>query len=70
MISEIYEAFIEAGVSKDKSKEAAEAITKYDDKFASLEKKITKMQGQIDLLRWMIGFNLAVSCAVLIKLLI
>jgi len=70
MVTEIYDALIDAGADEGKARKAAESITEYDDKFVSLENKIMKMQGDINLLRWMVGFNLIISSGVLIKLLI
>lgn len=75
MISEIYEAFTAAGVSKKQARQAAEALTDYDDKFEKLdrrmnilEQKIIKLQGEMTLVKWMLGFNLAISSAILVKL--
>ena len=58
MISEVYEALKDAGASDDKSKAAAQALADYENRFASLE------AGQL-LLKWMIGFNLAFTMAIL-----
>ncbi len=58
MISVVYEAFKDAGVSDDKSKAAAQALADYENRFASLE------AGQM-LLKWMVGFNLAFTMAIL-----
>jgi len=61
MISEVYEAFRDAGASENKSKAAAEALANYESRFASLE------AGQL-LLKWMIGFNLAFTMTILWKI--
>ncbi len=61
MITEVYEAFKESGASDEKAKAAAEALANYENRFASLE------AGQL-LLKWMIGFNLAFTMAVLWKI--
>lgn len=77
MIREIYEAFKEAGASEDKSSAAAEAIANYEDRtsglrqhmderFSAIDQKITAHDGRFTLLQWMLGFNLAISAAVLI----
>jgi len=60
MITEVYEAFREAGASEEKAKAAAEALANYENRFSKLE------AGQI-LLKWMICFNLAFTMAILWK---
>jgi hypothetical protein len=60
MIAEVYEALLESGASEAKAKAAAEALAGYEGRFSGLE------AGQL-LLRWMVGFNLAFTMAVLWK---
>ncbi len=60
MIAEVYEAFLDSGASEAKAKAAAEALAGYESRFSQLE------SGQM-LLKWMIGFNLAFTMAVLWK---
>ncbi len=77
MISEVYRAFIVAGVPEEDAREAAEALsaenlaTKSD--LNKLEKRfdhrMDRLEGQVNLIRWIIGFNLAFTMAVLWKLL-
>lgn len=62
MITEVYEALKEAGASEEKAKAAAEAVAGYENRF-------NKVESDLLVLRWMVGFNLAVSVAVLIKML-
>ena len=60
MISEVYEAFIDAGVKKEKAKAAAEAlateqlVTKGDIKNIELKIEQTKSE----LIKWVIGMHL------------
>ena len=54
MITEVYEAFKEAGASETKSQKAAEAIADYENRFV-------KIESDLGLLKWMVGFNLAAS---------
>ena len=61
MNSEVYEAFISAGTPKDKAKSAAEAIANYESRFNTLDKEII-------LIKWMVGFNLAFTMAIIYKL--
>jgi polyhydroxyalkanoate synthesis regulator phasin len=72
MISEVYQAFITAGVPQDQARQAAEALsaenlaTKAD--IQLLDKRIDNVQAQITLLKWMAGFNLAFTMAILWKI--
>ncbi len=60
MISEVYDALKEAGASDEKAKQAAQAVAQYD-------KDIAEIKASLLLLKWMIGFNLAFTMAVLWK---
>jgi hypothetical protein len=60
MISEVYDALKEAGTSEEKARKAAEAIAAYENRFAKIETKL-------EVIQWMIGFNLAMTTAVLWK---
>jgi hypothetical protein len=60
MISEVYDALKEAGASEEKSRKAAEAIASYENRFARIESDLA-------VIKWMIGFNLAMTTAVLWK---
>ena len=61
MISEVYDALKEAGASEEKAKAAAQALANYENRFASINTDLVP-------LKWMIGFNLAFTMAVLWKL--
>ena len=60
MIFEVYDALKEAGASEDKAKKAAEALAAYENRF-------NKVESDLNLLKWMVGFNLAISVGVLLK---
>jgi len=60
MIEELYDALIEAGTSEAKARAAARAMTNY-------ESRISKIESDINLLRWMVGFNLAMTVAILFR---
>jgi hypothetical protein len=49
--------------TEERAAKAAEAIAGYENRFNKVETDLT-------LLKWMVGFNLAVSVAVLFKLLV
>jgi hypothetical protein len=71
MISEVYDAFKEAGASEEKSRKAAEAIAAYETRFAKIENDLStfrsEVRGEFSLVKWMIGFNLAIGIATLWK---
>jgi hypothetical protein len=62
MISEVYDALIEAGASEEKARKAAEAVAQY-------ENRLSKMEGDLGLLKWMVGTNILVTLGVLWKVL-
>ena len=61
MITEVYDAFLKAGTPEPEARKAAEAMVTYDPRLA-------KTESRVDLLTWMVGFNLALTMAVLLKL--
>lgn len=61
MISEVYDAFLEAGATPDKARKAAEALAGYEGRFSKLE-------SEVSLLKWIGGFNSAVLVAVAVRL--
>ena len=60
LIEEIYDALIEAGASEPKARAAAKAMTNYDS-------RISKIESDINLLKWMTGFNIALTVAILFR---
>lgn len=67
MISEVYDALKEAGASEEKARKAAEAIAGYENRFAKIDERFAIMDGRLLLLQWMLGFNLAMTLAILWK---
>jgi len=56
-----YEALKEAGASDEKAREAAEEI-------AGFENRLTNIEGELKLIKWMLGFNLAATAAIIVML--
>ncbi len=48
MITEVYEAFNEAGASDEKAKAAAEAIADFGNKFSRIESKLETLEAKFD----------------------
>ncbi len=61
MIAEVYDAFIASGAPEDKARKAAEAIAAFENRFA-------KIEGDLNLLKWMNGITWALSFGILFKL--
>ncbi len=61
MISEVYDAFIAVGAPEEKARKAAEAMTVHENRFA-------KIESELAVLKWMMGFSLALLMAVALKL--
>jgi hypothetical protein len=62
MIAELYDALKSAGAPDDQARKAAEVVAGYENRFARIETDLT-------LLKWMVGFNLAITIGVLMLLL-
>ncbi len=61
MIAEVYDAFKSAGAEDDKALAAATAIADY-------QRDIGDLRGDVRLIKWMVGFNLAFSLGVVMLL--
>jgi hypothetical protein len=61
MISEIYDAFIAAGAAEEKARKAAEAMTVHENRFS-------KIESELAVLKWMVGFVMALLSTVALKL--
>ena len=57
MLSKSYDALRAAGAPDDKAREAAEEIAGFED-------RPTTIESDLKLLKWMVGFNLALSMAI------
>ncbi len=57
------EALLEAGASRDTARKAAEEVANYEGRLATLESRLST-------LTWMAGTNVALTIAVLFKLLV
>lgn len=80
MIAEVYDALLAAGSPEDKARKAAEAVAGYENRFASIDQRLAKMEGDFNqrfakiegdlkLLSRMVGFNLAATVGVIFMLL-
>lgn len=67
MISEVYDAFLAAGAPEEKARKAAEAMSNYDQRFDTVDREILKVEAEQILLKWMVGFGIALNVAILIR---
>lgn len=65
MISEVYRAFIAAGVPEEAARQAAEALSSEN---LATKKDALNLQSQMNPVKWMVGFNLVFSMAILWRL--
>jgi hypothetical protein len=61
MISQVYDAFIASGAPENKAREAAEAMAAYEGRF-------NKIEGDLNLLKWMNGITWGLCFGILFKL--
>jgi len=59
------EALVDAGASPEKAAKAAEELAGYENRFDGVDTRLGALEGEVKLLKWMIGFNLAMTLAVL-----
>jgi hypothetical protein len=60
MITEIYDALLEAGASQEKARAAAEAVAGFENRFARIE-------ADLSVVKWVLTFNTAMLIALLGK---
>ena len=60
MISEVYDALVEAGASQEKARKAAEALANYESRFS-------RVDADLLLLKWMTGFIVAGVSGLVVK---
>ncbi len=61
MILEVYDAFIASGAPEDKARKAAEAIAAYEGRFS-------KIENDLNILKWMNGVTWALCLGILFRL--
>ena len=60
IVKEVYDAFLEAGVSDERATGAAKAIANYDAKF-------NKIEAGLLILKWMVGLVIAIEILPILK---
>jgi len=69
------EALLDAGAQPEKAARAAEEVAGYETRFGSIEARLGRIEGRLDgvdsrlgLMTWAVGINVALTLAVLAKL--
>jgi hypothetical protein len=63
MMGELYDALRSAGAEDEKAKKAASEVASYDNQITGLKTEIVAVRGELTLVKWMVGFNLAITVA-------
>jgi hypothetical protein len=58
MMGKLHDALVAAGIDKQMAREAAEEA-------ANFENRLAKVEADLTLLKWMVGFNLVVTLGIL-----
>ncbi|HEY5302362.1 MAG TPA: hypothetical protein VIJ55_16960 [Acetobacteraceae bacterium] len=61
MLGKLFEALRSGGTPEDKAREAAEEVAAYEGGLASVETRLS-------VLTWMVGANIALTIAIMVKL--
>jgi hypothetical protein len=67
MVTEVYDALIDAGATEEKSRKAAEAVAAYETRFASLELKMERIDGRLTLIQWMLALLMGGVASLVVK---
>lgn len=65
MISELYDALTEAGSTTQTARKAAQAVADLGIRMTNLEVRMTAMETELRMLKWMTGFNMILLIAIL-----
>ena len=62
MLSKTYAALVSAGAGEEAAIEAAEEIAAFEGRLAGIENRLVNIEGDIRLVKWMLG--LVIACVV------
>lgn len=68
MVSEVYDALLEAGASEEKARKAAEVLADYDSRFSQMDLRLERLTSSVHLVQAMLGLNLTLTAGVLWRL--
>ena len=67
LITEVYDALLDAGASEPKARKAAEAIAAYENRFSGIELKMERLDGRLTLIQWMLAVLIGCVGTLLVK---
>ena len=67
LITEVYDALLDAGASEPKARKAAEAIAAYESRFSGIELKMERLDGRLTLIQWMLAVLIGGVGTLLVK---
>lgn len=70
MIGELYNSLRSAGAEDEKAKKAASEVAGYENRIGELKTDIIGVRGELALVKWMLGFNIAMTVALVGKALL
>lgn len=70
MFGSLYRALVSAGVADEQAQKAAEEVAGYETSLTEVRADIAGVRSDVALLKWMVGFNLALTAAIAVKLLL
>jgi hypothetical protein len=65
MLSKTYDALLAAGAPEDKAREAAEELAGYESLLASIDNRLSRVEGKLTVIIWAVGINAAATIAIL-----
>jgi len=66
VISELYIALKSAGAQEHLARKAAEVMADYNSRVANVGDRFARIKSDLTLLKWMAGFNLAMTIGILV----
>ena len=67
MLGKLYDALRHAEVPEREAREAAEEVATYENRLSAIDLKLGKLESEVGSIKWMLGFNVAMTVAILIR---
>jgi hypothetical protein len=68
MMGNLYSALKQAGADEESAQKAAEEVAGFENRIGDLKTELTAVRGELSLIKWMVGFNLAMTVATVVRL--
>ena len=67
MLGKLYDALRHAEVPEREAREAAEEVATYESRLSAIDLKLGKLDAEIGPIKWMLGFNVVMTVAILMR---